>query len=194
MNISEVIKAATAESHQKLEKLVVSQIHALRTRQDYIRLLGFFYNYFGSVELLIREQITPEFLPDIDERRRIKLLSRDLLSLKAELPPGTESTLLPMIQNRYRAFGALYVVEGSSLGGIHIASMIRKQLPQFSAACLYFEGYGEQTVNMWKQFKIILDNLSGDEDSVDEIISGAEETFLKFAEWIYLNIKSKVQI
>ena len=156
---------------------------------DYVNLLGLFYSYFGALEIFIDEHISPGYLPDIHERRKTDLISRDLLCLGTGVPQKLTPDFIPDIQNRYQAFGALYVIEGSSLGGIHIAKMIHKKLPEVSNAFLFFEGYGEQTITMWKRFKSGLDNLSGDRDELHAVISGAQNTFLKFAEWIHLNIK-----
>ena len=190
MNISDILRAETAQSHQSLEKIVVRQIREIQTTRDYINLLGFFYSYFESLEVLINEYISLSHLPDLYGRRKAGLISLDLISLGALVPQRLESDFLPEIKNQYQAFGALYVIEGSSLGGVHIAKMIHKKLPEAANSFLFFTGYGERTSEMWTRFKNVLDSISGNHAEINNIISGARETFVKFSEWINSNIKS----
>ena len=180
------------QNHQLLEKMVLRQIQLITETEDYTRLLDLFYSYFGALELLIAEYISPEYLPDLSKRRKADLITQDILSLNGRVPQLSESTALPVIKNNYQAFGALYVIEGSSLGGIHIAKMIQKKLPGIDAF-LFFSGYGDKTHEKWNQFKHILDQLPGSPANINQIITGALDTFLKFAEWIRSNIKSEVQ-
>jgi heme oxygenase (biliverdin-IX-beta and delta-forming) len=192
MIISEEIKAFTAQSHRIVEKLITDQIRSIVTCKDYAHLLGLFLNYFGAVEILTDKHISKAYLPDARERRKTDLISQDLLSLKVNIHTKLKPELLPSIKDRYNAFGALYVIEGSTLGGLHISKMIRKRLPDLTNAFLFFEGYGERTIDMWNRFKNILDNIDGNQDEINGIIYGAQDTFLKFAEWINSNIKSKM--
>jgi heme oxygenase len=131
-------------------------------------------------------------LQDIHERRKSGLISQDLLRLGAPVPDLPRPGFLPAVKNQYEAFGALYVMEGSSLGGIHIVKMIQRKLPEISDATLFFSGYGDRTLEMWQRFKNILDNISGGEVVFESIQSGARDTFLKFAEWIHSNIRLKM--
>ncbi len=180
------------ERHQLLEKMVLRQIQLITSPEDYTLLLNLFYSYFGALEPIIAENISPEYFPDLSKRRKADLIAQDILSLNGLVPKLSESTALPEIKNIYQAFGALYVIEGSSLGGIHIAKMIQKKLPGINAF-LFFSGYGDKTDEKWNQFKHILDQLPGNPAEINEIITGALDTFLNFAEWIRSNIKSKVQ-
>ncbi len=107
--------------------------------KDYTRLLGLFYSYFGALELVIAKHILPENLQDIHERRKADLISQDLIRLGAPVPDLLLPGFLPAVKNYYEAFGALYVIEGSSLGGNHIAKMIRRKLPEVSDATLFFQ-------------------------------------------------------
>lgn len=172
----------------------MDQIKQMASLKDYTRLLGLFYSYFGALELVIAKHILPENLQDIHERRKADLISQDLIRLGAPVPDLLLPGFLPAVKNYYEAFGALYVIEGSSLGGNHIAKMIRRKLPEVSDATLFFSGYGDRTNEMWHRFKNRLDNIPGDEAAFKSIQSGARDTFLKFAEWINSNIRLKMLI
>jgi heme oxygenase len=189
--ISEEIKNATTQSHHLLEKLVVEKIRSISTLNDYADLLRLFFSYFGGLELLIDEHLSTQYFPDLHDRRKAALISQDLQRLGEQVPKMLDPKLLPAIKNRHQALGALYVIEGSSLGGKHIEKMIRNKLPDAANEFLFFVGYGDKTTEMWNGFKNVLNNISGNQHEIDDIISGACDTFLKFTEWINSNLKSK---
>jgi len=61
---------------------------------------------------------------------------------------------LPEIKNTAQAFGALYVIEGSTLGGQIIKKMVQKQLcMEGNNGLSFFDGYREATSDMWQVFK-----------------------------------------
>jgi heme oxygenase (biliverdin-IX-beta and delta-forming) len=190
MAISQEIKTATAQSHQAVEKLVMDQIRCLVTPKDYARLLRLFANYFGGLEILIGEHLSESDVPDLQVRRKTSLIYKDLQRLGEDSPEKCGPAFLPDIKNKFQAFGAMYVIEGSSLGGKHIARMIRDKLPG-TDALLFFAGYGDHTLEMWNRFKTYLDKASGKPEETDRIISTAQETFLKFAVWIRSNMEPK---
>jgi heme oxygenase (biliverdin-IX-beta and delta-forming) len=191
MIISQEIKNATAQSHQALEKLIVDQIRSISGPRDYAYLLALFSGFFGGLELLIDEYVSAQYLPDLHDRRKAYLIAEDLRNLGGQVPKTSGLEFLPVIENHFQAFGALYVMEGSSLGGGHIVKMIRKKLPE-TDAFLFFSGYGEHTVDMWNRFKIYLDQTSGTPDEINSMISTARDTFLKFAEWIMSKIEPEI--
>jgi heme oxygenase len=187
LNLSEQIKIFTASSHQKLEKSIVRLIRLLETKQDYIHLLGLFYSYFGGVECLVESQDLNINLPDFMERRKASYISEDILVLQGEVPELVHGNRLPKVEDAFQALGALYVLEGSTLGGVHIGKMIQKKLPDCENAFRFFSGYGEQNMNMWEKFKEVLNGITGSENNVNSVLSGAEDTFQKFGEWINFN-------
>lgn len=79
--------------------------------------------------------------------------------------------------------GALYVMEGSTLGGRYIYKMLQghPSLEVPVAALHFFNGYGEATSQRWKSFGAALNSLPLHQD---EIVRSAEETFRLFAQWI----------
>jgi heme oxygenase (biliverdin-IX-beta and delta-forming) len=182
--IAERIKTITAYSHQTLEKSIVSLIRELETAQDYIDLLSLFYSYFGGVEGLMAEYNLVNDLPDYYERRKAVIISEDILALGGKIPQICEPPYLPRITGRFQALGALYVLEGSTLGGVHIVKMIRNKLPQTENAFSFFSAYGNQTLTMWHKFKYKLDRCTEIENDIALILSGAEDTFNKFEKWI----------
>jgi heme oxygenase len=92
---------------------------------------------------------------------------------------------LPEYRNYLQAFGALYVLEGSTLGGPYISKMIQKQLDKPDMEGLsFFNSYGDETGMMWDRFKVVLDRQADNEAEQNVILQSANETFQKFKSWI----------
>ncbi len=94
-------------------------------------------------------------------RKRAPLLERDLVRLGMSLPEVKPfgSAAIPGLAAADRAafLGAMYVMEGSTLGGLYIARHVEPLLG-LSAECgtAYFRGYGEQTGEQWRSFQALL--------------------------------------
>lgn len=188
--LSETLKEETKNLHVALEKAMVPRIKGIRTPQDYIKVLDLFYSYFGGLEKKI-EEVGNLDIADYSERRKKEAIAADILSLGGTLPELTPDQFLPEIDSRLKALGALYVMEGSTLGGLYISKMIANQLgEQVSTALSFFDGYGEQTAAMWDAFKSHLDAEVSEPRDQAEVIQSANETFLHFRTWIDVQAKS----
>ena len=182
--LTDRLKEATKVNHQLLERKLVGKMKAIRSVDDYSSLLAIFYQYFGGLEKLIAGQLDQSLIPDYNTRRKSAALTSDLIDLGAMIPSTATTSELPAIKNHRQALGALYVIEGSTLGGQIISNMIKKQLPSIAGHGLtFFDGYGENTADMWERFKLFIDkegNLDG-----DQVIDSANETFLKFSDYFH---------
>jgi heme oxygenase (biliverdin-IX-beta and delta-forming) len=181
--LSQNLKKETIFNHQQLEKKLVSKMREMQNVDDYTSLLQVFYSYFGGVETLVNSHIDIKQLPDYAQRRKTQQLVSDLTALDANVPLAADAEYLPIITNNAQALGAMYVMEGSTLGGQIIKKMIHKQLGiEADGAISFFNGYGDHTVKMWDTFKDVLDRTETQETK-DIIIATANETFQKFSEW-----------
>ena len=183
--LSEELKLKTKEKHQQLEVKIVGAIKAIRKRKDYVDLLQIFAGYFCSLEVLINQALKKELMPDYPLRRKAASLQADLLSMSATLPERISNENLPIIKNNLQAIGALYVMEGSTLGGGVITKMIAAKLPG-KKAFTFFKGYGEKTIEMWNSFKTSIDAITLTEEEAAIIIESANETFNKFSNYFDL--------
>jgi heme oxygenase len=160
-------------------------MRGIRTQEHYVDLLQLFYNYFGAVEEQINQYIGTEHLKDHLQRRKTSSLLNDITALGATANKTISQEDLPVFENHLQAFGALYVLEGSTLGGPYISKMIQKQLDkQDTEGLSFFNSYGEETETMWNMFKAVLDRQAGNEAEQNVILQSADETFLKFKSWI----------
>jgi len=179
--IAQAVKKKTAALHAEVEAILVPRLSTIQSIEDYSAILRTFYGYFNPLENRIQQYITPSVLPDIGSRRTSHLIIKDLAALNDFKEPMLSSSL-PAINNVNQAFGALYVLEGSTLGGKVVAKMLAKNSavaipPQ---AMQFFNGYGEQTGRMWTTFVDVLNQQRGE----DEIVNAANETFFYLKGWM----------
>lgn len=177
--VSIKIKEATKQAHQELEKTVVLQLKSVRSQADYAAVLKNFYAYFNAVEEAIAPYINSSNLPDIAERRNSSYVKQDIEEL------GSDITALPVahapqINNALQAFGALYVLEGSIMGGPYIVQMLQKY--GMDKGFNFFSGYGANSGTMWQSFTTILNSLAQTEAEEQLILDAADETFTRFGQ------------
>lgn len=180
--LSQALKEHTAQAHRAAEKKMVAVLKGIRGLDDYAALLSRLHGFYAPVEALIRCQLTEFDLPDIRRRIRAPFLLRDIGETGVALQPVPPCNDLPRIDSYPRALGALYVLEGSTLGGQVIAGMLARQL-EAEKSLSFFHSYGEETDDMWQTFLTYLERPFTAAER-REIIAAAEETFLTFSNWI----------
>lgn len=189
ISLSDQIKFQTKQQHQELEAVLIPQIKSIRSNDDYAKLLSLFYGYFAPLEKDIGALMDFR-LPDFDQRRKTGTILRDLDFIEHKGYFPVQDYVYPEIQNFFQALGALYVMEGSTLGGKFIANMIGRQLNFHSEMGLsFFNGYGAATGNMWKQFLHILNDPQFSILEREAAIFSAKNTFTHFTSWVRLYYK-----
>jgi len=182
--LADQLKKATLANHQQLEKMLVGQMRAVRSKEDYINLLQLFYSYFGGLEEQIDLYISTRELPDYKQRRKSAALANDIKSLGGTPVSLANLEDLPPIQNTRQAYGALYVIEGSTLGGKIISKMMAQQLGITDGSGLsFFSGYADDTETMWDKFKQALNQQADNSEQASQVIDTANETFARFKQW-----------
>lgn len=177
--LSIYIKEATKEAHLQLEKQVIQKMKSISSNADYADFLKYFYTYFSQVENAIAPYITPELLPDYKDRRHAAAIKNDIEALGSHVN-ATSVLNLPEISNPLQAFGALYVMEGSIMGGAIIVKMLEKG--GITDGISFFSGYGEHTHEKWGVFVKTMNNLAKNETEELIAANAANETFSCFAE------------
>lgn len=182
--LAEQLKKDTLRSHQQLEKMLVGRMKAIRSKEDYIKLLQLFYTYFGGLETQIDQYISQDELSDYAERRKTQALAHDIETLGGKPMAKANGENLPQIKNTLQAYAAMYVIEGSTLGGKIISKMMAQQLGINNGEGLsFFNGYGDDTEFRWESFKNALDNITNSFEEDKLVIDSANETFDKFKQW-----------
>jgi heme oxygenase len=175
--IQEELRKQTTSAHQQLEKLVVARLKSIRSNQDYANLLKIFYAYFNRLEEAIKPYISAEVLPDYADRRHAVSLANDIVSLGSSLTKLPKVSV-PVIDSPIKALGALYVMEGSIMGGTIIIQMLAKH--GLTEGVSFFRGYGSETGGKWASFASVLDRYIH-RDFGQEAIESANQTFSNFA-------------
>ncbi|MDQ3290339.1 MAG: biliverdin-producing heme oxygenase [Bacteroidota bacterium] len=188
--ILEALKVKTAASHRNVESSPLMQPINNRklTPENYTQILRKFYGYFQPLENNIHHVPGLEYyLPDLPNRRKAASILQDLRAIHQEnialatLPLCSD---LPEISNVSEAMGALYVMEGSTLGGKVISKIVYETLgytPEHGTA--FFNGYGTQTGPKWKAFQEALVRYSTTSAQEESIIISATRTFQKLEVW-----------
>lgn len=178
--LAALVKHTTESIHTKVEDLLLPRLTSIQCIDDYASVLKMFYGYFQPLESVIEQHLHSGHLPDLAERRKATFVLRDLQQI-GHATAGLElCRLLPVVTNTAQAFGAMYVLEGSTLGGKVIAKMLAKNQVVPAGATQFFSGYGEQTGTRWKGFLEVL-NQQTDEATV---LSAATETFSCLKCWM----------
>lgn len=180
-----LLRDATAEAHRRLEETVdISQ--TARSARRYRRLLEDFLGFHAAAQEKLE---APPDLPRAGyapaERRKTAWLEADLkaLGLSAEevraLPLCRD---LPDLPDAAAAMGCAYVVEGSTLGGRHIAAFLDKSGVIPREARRFFQGYGEETGTKWREFCAALETV--EKADHDRAARAAVETFAAMERWL----------
>jgi len=177
--LSTAIKAATQEAHQNLEKKVVMKLKAIRNNADYADLLKYFYAYFNKLESKFAPFITAEILPDYKQRRTSVYLQADIQQL-GQSTDVLPTVTVPEIHNLIQALGAMYVMEGSIMGGPYIVQMLAKN--GITTGVSFFSGYGSDTSQKWQAFTAVMNAQAPTVEAEEVAILTANETFRHFSE------------
>jgi len=182
--LADILKKDTLANHHQLEKMLVGRMKTIRTTQDYIDLLHLFYSYFGGLEKQIDQHLDRNLLPDYEQRRKSASLAHDIEALGGTPPQTANGAALPTINSPLHAIAALYVIEGSTLGGKFISKMIAQQLNITDGKGLsFFNSYGPDTETMWNVFKDALNKQTTAANEQNEVVDAANKTFAKFKVW-----------
>lgn len=182
--ILEQLRAATQEAHQDLEKAMLPLINSARDAESYGKLLRMFYSFYHPLEKGIQQHLYPDALPDYHERRKTTWILDDLKALGLDDTPPPSAFAAPVITSNAQAFGALYVMEGSTLGGKIICKTIASNLGRDEKEGFrFFYGYGPEAGSRWKFFLAQLDKFSNTPHE-EETVEMADDVFKQFRVWM----------
>ena len=158
------LRAATADRHRRLEDdldLLADDLTPERWSAALRRLLAVVEPLEAAIDA------GPPPIDDWAERRRAALLRAD-----AGDPDVAPSGALPDVSTTARALGALYVLEGSTLGGRVVTAHVRRVLGP-DAGTRWFTAYGDEAPARWASFR----RAASEGHDVDELVGAATATF-----------------
>jgi len=182
------LREGTASLHREAEtKLGLPD--AITTLADYKRCLERFYRLYRPIERGFTH-FTDWAANGLDLSVRVHSvrLAADLKALgiaplRLEDAPKPSQPILPDFAH---ALGAMYVIEGSSLGSQFILPQLIKVLgQQIVGADSFFRGRGAQTGAVWGAFRTSLDHYgAAHPDKTADVIHGAQVAFETIGTWM----------
>ena len=180
------LKARTAHQHAQTEDGIdlMSDEFSL---DDYKKLLVAFYGFYKPFEEKMSAAISRNGVEfDYQERLNAPKLLNDLKYLgtsETEINNIETTEDLPALDSAEKVFGALYVIEGSTLGGQVISRHLRQKFNLDAGnGAAFFSGYGVETGKMWNVFREKITEFADGDVDHEEIIKSANETFKKIGE------------
>jgi len=181
-----LLRSDTLAAHELTERIAVGT-RFLEDPAAYHRYVRATYGFYAALEPSLAAAPGIEgALPDLDARRKLHLLDRDLRALGddgAAIGSLPRCGALPELDAPERAFGCAYVVEGATLGGRYILDRVRRAGTAPEGARAFFGGYGAATGTMWRRFAGALEAFATRHDP-DAIVRGARETFAALGAWL----------
>jgi heme oxygenase len=185
------LRAATATTHERMHAHAGFGAAAAGTIEapDYLQLLVRLYGFHRPFEDIARSAVDA-FGIDLDMSVRVRspLLLADLQAIGFD--PNAAATLplwRPSVRlvSKGALLGALYVLEGSTLGGAQIARALKNRVGNgLGKALLFFLGRGARQGAMWRDLLDELESLREDEDEAMQAEDAAVATFKAFEDWM----------
>lgn len=180
MSILKSLKSATDSLHKEVEATPVNNriLKPNFTLEDYQALIQKNFYLHERLENSILIALQSIRAKDIHEffNHKSEWLQKDLIGLK--IAKENFSIPAPAFHSASEILGALYVIEGSMLGGKMIHRVLSEN-PNLSSipAFNFFEGYGPLLGQKWRTFQTLAEKHI---DNADQAIEAARNTFLFF--------------
>jgi len=191
-SVMQALKIKTRPLHDQIEQVghVGKIMGGTLTLEEYKGLIRDNYIFHWVLETIISEQLPEEQLIAIQfkGRRKIGYLYSDLIELGIVGQSAASSQVLLdavsmksqiQLSGLAQMLGAMYVIEGSTLGGAIIKKELAKNpLLAHKVSFYYYGCYGSAQGRMWKEFKDIMEAHINTPQQIAEAVKGAEKAFL----------------
>jgi heme oxygenase len=180
------LRSETLDLHASVEAALAYLDETLDPAR-YLPLLERWYGFLVVLEPRLDAWHARDGLLDWPPRRKLALLSTDLRVLgvrsrgRRELPRCPD---VPTVESSAQALGALYVVEGATLGGRLLAERLQ-QAPLPVDALHFFSSYGPDLGRRWHRWRAATTAwVADDTGRADAVVATARETFQVLARWL----------
>jgi heme oxygenase len=175
------LRAETEVEHKAMEE-ALDLMNPEATFSDYVVTVQVFEAFVRAWEESGEASCPANMRTAFLQRQRHKLLQDDLEYLKAA--PLTEKPALPSFSEASSFLGAMYVMEGSTLGGQFISRHVEKTYGlEGGKGYSFFQGHGANTGRLWKEFSALLEEQI-QKEAADGIVAGAKDMFNAFHRWV----------
>lgn len=143
------LRRATRERHERIDR--VMDLRRMQDREHYGRILQAFDAFLAPWEDAVAQALPAQWDGWLRHRSRRAFLQQDLHALA--LPALDAQVRTPRLHGAAEAWGSLYVIEGSALGGQAITRALAHYGLQPASGAAYFHGWGVATATMWQEFR-----------------------------------------
>lgn len=176
------LRSATEADHKAVEDCMPLMSPDL-SRATYLAVLERLYGIVLAWDALAESNLTGPLQSLARQRQRHVLLEHDIRCLGAS-PDASRKPELPSFQGLPEILGAMYVMEGSRLGGQLIARHVEATLgDDLSHASSFFKGFADETGARWKEFLHAMQSNIPDSET-DHAVEGAKKMFRAFGQWM----------
>jgi heme oxygenase (biliverdin-IX-beta and delta-forming) len=167
------LRQETGAAHGELDE-TLHLIDRLSSVQQRSGVLAGYHRFHHAAESAIALFLGAIADLDFAARRRSRLIAEDISILGQQMLPDPATSL--DIRTPSQAFGALYVLEGSSLGGrVILKELKRRGVPL--AGLGFLDPYGFNTAPRWRSFLAILEREVQSGEQQSDAVTGALNTF-----------------
>jgi heme oxygenase len=167
------LREETSAAHRALDQ-TLQIVDRLSAPDQRVRLLAGYLSLHQQTETKAEPFLVGIADLDFHARRRSSLIAEGLGSLgQTAFVDGAAS---PDIRTRAEALGALYVLEGSTLGGCVILKELKRRGASL-AGLGFLDPYGADTGRRWRSFLVILERELKSCEQKADAVKGALDTF-----------------
>jgi heme oxygenase len=188
--LADTLRTATRQAHDDVEALPFSLalLQQRLPRHAYVGQLVLYRDLWACLETCFQDPALPAPIRDLWSADMVKtpLLDDDLEALgPVDVPAdATCATValcrwvetLPKADPQALA-GVLYVLEGSTMGGVFMSRFLAEQYGLQDRGFRYYFGHGMQTAERWREVRARIDALSPAPADRARIIAAADQTF-----------------
>jgi heme oxygenase len=176
------LRRETEDDHRAVEETFPLMHEELSVTQ-YVSCLLRMHGMVSAWEERSLEVAPRWMLTQLVARKRKKMLELDLAWFGVENGDDMRP-VMPEIKNLPSLLGAMYVMEGSTLGGQLIARQLQKTLQLSDGkGSAFFWGHGDQTGLMWKEFCQVL-KVKVTDDETESVVLSAKAMFAIYGSWM----------
>lgn len=183
-DVLRLLRTGTAAEHEEVERILALLDPAL-SRLRLAQVLDLMHGFWRAAEAGLDEWAArcPADAERLQwpRRRRTALFARDLARLGAEA--SDRSPDLAPVAGTDEALGRMYVLEGSTLGGVFIDRHLAG-LPALAGVTVRaFSPYGDETGAMWAAFRRVTRARVAEGGDPATVLASARATFAELAGW-----------
>ena len=149
-------------------------LRRMRDPAHYARVLQSFDAFLAAWEPAVGAALPRPWCEWLQARSRRPFLAADLQALAID---RLEPITLPPFASSAAAWGSIYVMEGSALGGQYITRSLAEAGLHPHSGAAYFHGWGPATGGMWREVRGLLARELATPAAIGQACDAARATF-----------------